>query len=40
MTSVLELHGVVKEYPGSPPIRALAGVDLKVESGEFVVDQP
>jgi putative ABC transport system ATP-binding protein len=37
MTSVLELHGVVKEYPGSPPIRALAGVDLAVESGEFVV---
>ena len=37
MTSVLELHGVVKEYPGSPPIRALAGVDLIVESGEFVV---
>ena len=37
MTSVLELHGVVKEYPGSPPIRALAGVDLTVDSGEFVV---
>jgi len=28
---------VVKEYPGSPPIRALAGVDLTVDSGEFVV---
>ena len=37
MTAVLELHGVVKEYPGAPPIRALAGVDLTVESGEFVV---
>jgi len=37
MTAVLELHGVVKEYPGSPPIRALAGVDLTVDSGEFVV---
>jgi putative ABC transport system ATP-binding protein len=35
--AVLELHGVVKEYPGSPPVRALAGVDLTVESGEFVV---
>jgi putative ABC transport system ATP-binding protein len=37
VTAVLELHGVVKEYPGSPPVRALAGVDLVVESGEFVV---
>src|SRR3954470_11978437 len=37
MTTVLELHGVVKEYPGSPPVRALAGVDLAVDSGEFVV---
>jgi putative ABC transport system ATP-binding protein len=37
MTAVLELHGVVKEYPGTPPVRALAGVDLTVESGEFVV---
>ena len=37
MSAVLELHAVVKEYPGSPPIRALAGVDLTVESGEFVV---
>jgi putative ABC transport system ATP-binding protein len=33
----LELSGVVKEYPGSPPVRALAGIDLTVESGEFVV---
>jgi len=37
MMPVLELHGVVKEYPGAPPIRALAGVDLTVNSGEFVV---
>ena len=37
MSAVLELSGVVKEYPGSPPVRALAGVDLTVESGEYVV---
>lgn len=34
--SVLELDGVVKEYAGEPPIRALDGVDLRVDSGEFV----
>jgi putative ABC transport system ATP-binding protein len=37
MSTVLELSGVVKEYPGSPPVRALAGIDLTVSSGEFVV---
>ncbi|MCE9622772.1 MAG: ABC transporter ATP-binding protein [Actinomycetia bacterium] len=36
MSAVLELTSVVKEYPGAPPIRALAGVDLRVERGEFV----
>jgi len=33
---VLELKGVVKEYPGTPPVRALAGVDLTIHSGELV----
>lgn len=33
---VLELDGVVKEYPGSPPVRALDGVDLRVGAGELV----
>jgi len=33
---VLDLKGVVKEYPGTPPIRALAGVDLTVRAGELV----
>jgi len=33
---VIDLVGVVKEYPGSPPVRALDGVDLRVERGEFV----
>ena len=35
--SVLELDGVAKHYPGSPPVRALDGVDLTVAAGEFVV---
>ncbi len=34
--AVLELGGVVKEYAGTPPIRALDGVDLRVDRGEFV----
>jgi putative ABC transport system ATP-binding protein len=36
MTAVLELCDVVKEYRGSPPTRALDGVDLTVEAGELV----
>jgi putative ABC transport system ATP-binding protein len=32
---VLELERVTKEYPGSPPVRALAGVDLAVTAGEL-----
>ena len=34
---VLELHGVTKHYPGTPPVHALDGVDLTVNGGEFVV---
>lgn len=33
---VLELRDVVKEYPTSPPTRALNGVDLVVRRGELV----
>jgi putative ABC transport system ATP-binding protein len=33
---VLELIDVVKEYPGDPPVMALAGVDLRVNQGELV----
>ena len=33
---VLELHQVVKHYPGSPPVRALDGIDLTIRSGELV----
>jgi putative ABC transport system ATP-binding protein len=32
---VLELAGVVKEYPGDPPVTALAGVDLRIGTGEL-----
>lgn len=35
-TPVLELYGVVKEYPGHPPVRALGGVDLRVDRGELL----
>ena len=33
---VLELASVVKEYPGDPPVVALAGVSLRIDSGELV----
>ena len=33
---VLELYEVAKHYPGSPPIRALDGVDLTIRAGELV----
>jgi putative ABC transport system ATP-binding protein len=33
---VLQLDGVVKEYPGSPPVRALDGVALRIDRGEMV----
>jgi putative ABC transport system ATP-binding protein len=33
---VLELVEVVKEYPGDPPVAALAGVSLSIDPGELV----
>jgi len=33
---VLDLDQVTKQYPGSPPVRALAGVSLAVTAGELV----
>jgi putative ABC transport system ATP-binding protein len=36
VSDVLELDDVVKEYPGTPPVRALDGVTLAVRSGELV----
>jgi putative ABC transport system ATP-binding protein len=32
---VLSLRGVTKTYPGTPPVRALRGVDLKIRLGEL-----
>jgi len=32
---VLELEQVTKQYPGSPPVQALAGVSLAVSAGEL-----
>jgi putative ABC transport system ATP-binding protein len=34
--NVLALHGVSKRYPGRPPVRALEGVDVRIDSGERV----
>jgi putative ABC transport system ATP-binding protein len=36
MSVVLELEQVTKEYPGSPPVRALDRVSLAVAAGELV----
>jgi len=35
-SAVLELDRVVKEYAGTPPVRALDGVSLRVDAGELV----
>ncbi len=34
--TALSLSGVTKEYPGTPPVRALRGVDLEITDGELV----
>jgi putative ABC transport system ATP-binding protein len=33
---VLELIDLVKEYPGDPPVVALAGINLRIDQGELV----
>lgn len=33
---VVELRGVLREYPGAPAVRALGPVDLRIELGEYV----
>ncbi len=35
MSIALELGDVVKEYPGTPPVRALDGVSLTINNGEL-----
>lgn len=34
--TVLELSDVTKEYPGTPPVFALRGIDLKIAKGEIL----
>jgi len=36
MTPALELRDVTRVYPGEPPIRALDGVDLRIDTGEML----
>jgi putative ABC transport system ATP-binding protein len=36
VSAVIELRGVAKEYPGSPPVAALREVDLSIDEGELV----
>ncbi|MGI8335055.1 ABC transporter ATP-binding protein [Actinomadura scrupuli] len=33
---VLRFDGVVKTYPGTPPVESLHGIDLEIRSGEMV----
>lgn len=35
-TAAIELTDVIKEYPGVPPVRALDGINLRVDQGEMV----
>jgi putative ABC transport system ATP-binding protein len=35
VSAVVELTGVTKRYPGTPPVEALRGVDLTVDEGEL-----
>ncbi|MGH8985748.1 MAG: ABC transporter ATP-binding protein, partial [Acidimicrobiia bacterium] len=34
--AVAELSGVIRTYPGHPPVRALRAIDLRIERGELV----
>lgn len=34
--AALEMHDVVKEYPGHPPVRALDNVSVRIDHGELV----
>jgi putative ABC transport system ATP-binding protein len=34
--AVIELRGVTKRYPGSPPVEVLHGVDLTIAAGELL----
>ncbi len=34
--AVLEMTALTKEYPGTPPVQALRGIDLRIDTGEGV----
>jgi putative ABC transport system ATP-binding protein len=36
VSAVLEMGGVTRVYPGTPPVPALRGIDLRVDPGELV----
>jgi len=36
VTAVAELAGVVKRYPGQPPVEAIRGIDLRIDAGDLV----
>lgn len=36
MTTIVELRGVAKTYPGTPAVDALKPVDLTIESGDYL----
>lgn len=36
MSQALHLERVVKTYPGTPPVHALAGIDISIDDGELV----
>lgn len=34
---IFDVAGVGKQFPGTPPVQALDGIDLSIDEGEFVV---
>jgi putative ABC transport system ATP-binding protein len=36
MTPVVELIGVSRVFPGSPPVQAISNVDLRIDHGEYL----
>ena len=36
MTPVVELTGISREFPGTPPVQAISNVDLRIEPGEYL----
>jgi putative ABC transport system ATP-binding protein len=36
MTTVVELTGISRVFPGSPPVEAISNVDLRINAGEYL----